>query len=313
MAASVPTFNGIPSVGLGCWMGQPGEAEEAYKMVRQALKLGYRHIDTAFGYGNEEAVGNAIRDSGTPRSEIFVTTKLTNEHHASVVQGFETSFKNLDIGYIDLYLMHWPCAADESGKQLSPSEGPDFVQVWKEMEKLLETHAGKVKHLGISNFSIKTLEVLLPQVKVVPVANQVEVNPYHPQIPLKKYCESKGIQIIAYGPLGQTRRTFLEDPEVLAVAEKYKISPGQVCISWAVQRKTIPIPKSSNPDRLKQNITLVTFAQEDFDRIENLHKQPGKHRSSDGMTLKVPGSVWGWTMEEMGWHVGPDGTIGDDQ
>jgi len=313
MSVPVPTFNGIPAVGLGCWMGQPGGGEEAYKMVGEALKLGYRHIDTAFGYGNEEAVGRAIRDSGIPRSEIFVTTKLTNGHHHKVAEGFESSLKNLDIGYIDLYLMHWPCAGDENGKDLSKAEGRDFVDTWKDMEKLLGTHTGKVKHIGISNFSIKTLEVLLPQCKVKPVVNQVEVNPYHPQVPLKKYCESKGIQIVAYGPLGQTRRTFLEDPEVLAVAKKYDISPAQVCISWAVQRKTIPIPKSSNPDRLKQNITLVNFAQEDFEKIENLHKQPGKHRSSDGMTLKVPGSVWGWTMEEMGWHVGPDGTIGDDQ
>ncbi|EJU02702.1 Aldo/keto reductase [Dacryopinax primogenitus] len=313
MSVPVPTYNGIPAVGLGCWMGQPGASEEAYHMVREALKIGYRHIDTAFGYENEEAVGRAIRDSGVLRSEIFVTTKLPNQAHHRVVEGFENSFKNLDIGYIDLYLMHWPCAADDSGRQLSPKEGRDFVEVWEDMENLLETHAGKVKRIGVSNFSITLLEVLLPQVKVVPAVNQVEVNPYHPQIPLKKYCESKGIQIVAYGPLGQTRRTFLEDHEVVAVANKYGISPAQVCLSWAVQRKTIPIPKSSNPERLKQNITLVTLAEEDFDRIENLHKEPGKHRSSDGMTLKVPGSVWGWTMQEMGWHVNLDGTIAEDQ
>ncbi|KZT51032.1 putative GCY1-galactose-induced protein of aldo/keto reductase family [Calocera cornea HHB12733] len=313
MAAPVPTYHGIPAVGLGCWMGHVGGAEEAYTMVREALKLGYRHIDTAFGYGNEEAVGRAIRDSGIPRSELFVTTKLTNGHHHRVVEGFENSIKNLGIGYVDLYLMHWPCAADDEGKDLTKADGRDFVQVWKEMEQLLQTHAGQVKHIGISNFSIQNLEVLLPQCSVTPFANQVEVNPYHPQIPLKAYCESKGIQIIAYGPLGQTRRTFLKDPEVIAVAKKYDISPAQVCISWSVQRGTIPIPKSSNPERLKQNITLTTLAEEDFQKIENLHKQPGKHRSSDMMTLMVPGSVWGWTMEEMGWHVNHDGTIADDQ
>jgi len=309
MSIPVPNFNGIPAVGLGCWMGSPGGGEEAYKMVSDALKLGYRHIDTAMGYGNEEAVGRAIRDSGVPRSELFVTTKLTNLHHHRVVEGFEGSLKNLDIGYIDLYLMHWPCAADENGKDLTPEQGRDYVDVWKDIENLLDTHAGKVKHIGVSNFSIKTLDVLLPQAKVKPLVNQVEVNIYHPQITLKKYCESKGIMIVAYGPLGQVDRSVLQDPVVVGVAEKHGITPAQVCISWSVQRGTIPIPKSANPERLKLNISLVKLPQEDFDTIENLHKQPGKHRSSDGMSTKVPGSVWGWTMEEMGWNIKAGGII----
>ncbi|KZO91474.1 Aldo/keto reductase [Calocera viscosa TUFC12733] len=316
MAASIPnvTFNNgynVPGVGLGCWMGQQGAAEETYAMVRTALQLGYRHFDTAFGYGNEEAVGRAIRESGIPRSEIFVTTKLTNSHHASVAQGFDMSFKNLNIEYIDLYLMHWPNASDDKGSPIPYGKSPTFVETWKDMEKLLGT--GKVRSLGVSNFSIKIFEELLPHATVIPVTNQVECNVYYPQHKLQEYCKSKGITITAYGPLGQYQNTFLTDPEVVKVAEKNKVTTAQIAISWLVQRGIIPVPKSSNAERLKQNITLLTLSKEDFDTIDNLHKQPGKHRSLDRFTNRVHGSIAGWTMEQMGWKVGKDGYIeGDD-
>jgi len=300
----------MPGVGLGCWMGQSGAAEETYTMVKTALELGYRHFDTAFGYGNEQAVGRAIRESGIPRSEIFVTTKLTNKHHGSVAQGFDMSFKNLNIEYIDLYLMHWPNASDAEDKPIPYGVSPTFVETWKDMEKLLGT--GKVRSLGVSNFSIKTLEELLPHATVVPVTNQVECNVYYPQHKLQEYCKSKGITITAYGPLGQYQNTFLSDPEVIKVAEKNKITPAQVAISWLVQRGVIPVPKSANPERLKQNITLVTLSKEDFDAIDNLHKQPGNHRSLDRFTNHEQGAILAWTMDQMGWKVGKDGYITED-
>jgi len=316
MAPSVPYIklndgHKMPGVGLGCFMGGKSAEEETYGMVKEALKLGYRHIDTAFGYGNEEAVGRAIRESGIPRSEIFVTTKLTNKHHGSVAKGFDLSFKNLNIEYIDLYLMHWPNASDDDDNWIPYGKSPTFVETWKDMEKLLGN--GKVRSLGVSNFSIKTLEELLPHAKVVPVTNQVQCNVYYPQHKLQAYCESKGITITAYGPLGQYQNTFLADPEVVKVAEKNKVTPAQIAISWLVQRGIVPIPKSSNPERLKQNISLVTLSKEDFDTIDTLHKQPGKHRSLDAWTNHEEGGIMSWTMEEMGWKVGKGGYIeGDD-
>jgi len=301
----------FPSLGLGCWMGKPGESDIAYKMVQDALKLGYRQIDTAFGYGNEEAVGKAIRDSGIPREEIFVTTKLTDKHHGAVARGFDLSFKNLNIGYIDLYLMHWPQAENlETGERVLYGQSPTFVETWKDMEKLLGT--GKVRSIGVSNFSIKNLEILLPQVKIVPAVNQVEMNPYLPQNKLIQYCKSKGIICMAYGPLGQYQNTFLDDPEIKSVAEKNGVSPAQVCLSWAVQRGTVPIPKSQNPERLKANISIFKLSKEDFDVIDLLHKQPGKHRSLDWYTNYVPGEVSKWTYEQMGWSLNKKGEVVGD-
>ncbi|KAG8713662.1 hypothetical protein FRC09_018468, partial [Ceratobasidium sp. 395] len=137
------TFNNglkIPSVGLGCWMGWSGESDACYEMCLKGLKLGYRHLDTALGYSNEEAVGRAIRDSGIPREEIFVTTKLTWKHHGSVPEAFNLSLKNLGLDYIDLYLMHWPQASDpKTEKFFQPEEHPTYVETWKAMEALLPT------------------------------------------------------------------------------------------------------------------------------------------------------------------------------
>ncbi|KAG8952561.1 hypothetical protein FRC00_006702, partial [Tulasnella sp. 408] len=153
-----------------CWMGNPGAAEACEKMVKTAIGLGYRHLDTAAGYRNEESVGKAIRESGAPRSEFFVTTKLWNGDHGRVAGAFEESLARLGLEYIDLYLMHWPQAQTADGRTLQPDESPTYVETWKVMEELLET--GKVKSLGVSNFSVKTLEVLLDQATIVPAVNQ---------------------------------------------------------------------------------------------------------------------------------------------
>ncbi|CAE6475262.1 unnamed protein product [Rhizoctonia solani] len=291
-------------------MGVPGRKEAAYEMVKQALEIGYRHFDTATRYENEDAVGRAIRDSGVPRSEIFVTTKLIDYDHDDPLRGFEKSLKELDIEYIDLYLMHWPMARHGSmnGRVYQPEESPTFVETWLAMEKLLDT--GKVKNIGVSNFSIQNLNILLESASVVPA---VELNPCNPQHTLVDFCRSKGIHVIGYGPLGQYRAPFHTDPVLVQAAEKLgktlsrQIIPSQLVLSWGVQRGTIVIPKSER--RLKQNFEILKLPQDIFELVDNYHKMPGMHRSLDAKTLEEPGSVAGWTLEQMGWSLDDNGNV----
>ncbi|CAK5281644.1 unnamed protein product [Mycena citricolor] len=317
MAAQIPSYtlnNGtqIPSVGMGCWMGAPGGEQAVYDMCINALNAGYRHFDTAAGYANEQFVGKAIRDSGIPRSEIYVTTKLAD--HTRVKEAFEESFNALDVDYIDLYLMHWPQAnlhaALTGGRVLAPEESPTFVETWIEMEKLLESvsiTSGKVKSIGVSNFSIKNLEILLPHCTVIPVTNQVELHPCYPQNDLKAYCESKRILLTAYSPLGQGT-FFVENAEIIALAKKNNATPAQVVLSWAVQRGTVVIPKSANKERMAANIKLLKLSDEDFEAVGRLHTAPGLHKSLVTYDKKED-SVFGWTFEQLGWNLQAGGLV----
>jgi len=302
--ADIPYFtlnNGtkIPSVGMGCWLGPDGGLDTIEKMVTDAIKNGYRHLDTAVGYSNEELVGKAIRESGIPRNEIYLTTKLPSKHHHCVRESFEESLKKLNCEYIDLYLMHWPFA-EVDGRSLSPEVHPTFVDTWKEMEKLLDT--GKVKSIGVSNFSIKTLTELLAHAKVVPATNQVEINPCLPQFELQKFCEEKGILITAYSPFGQSNPLFFDDPDLKQIAERRGVTVPQLTISWIVQRGIITIPKSQNPERMKTNITLLKLTPEEMQAFDELHKKPGMHRSL--LPYHNPdNTVLGWTYEQLGWPM----------
>ncbi|KAG8952433.1 hypothetical protein FRC04_004493 [Tulasnella sp. 424] len=304
----------LPAVGLGCWMGYPGGGEDCENMAKTAIKLGYRHIDTAAGYGNEEHVGKAIRESGVPRSEIFLVTKLNNKDHGRVAEAFQESLDRLGCEYIDLYLMHWPQAQNPDatdprhdgsceGKILTPDQSPTYVETWQAMEKLLDT--GKVKAIGVSNFSIKTLEVLLPQAKVVPAANQVQLHPCLPSFDLLAYCAEKGIHVTAYTPLGRKDSPFFSDDTIKSISEKHEITVAQVLLSWGVQRGTSVIPKSVQEERLKSNFTLVKLDDEDMQAIDNVHKKPGLHRQLlvSPIIDTVNGTVWGWTHEQLGWNL----------
>ncbi|KAG8927466.1 hypothetical protein FRC01_007449 [Tulasnella sp. 417] len=170
------------------------------------------------------------------------------------------------------------------------------------MEKLLET--GKVKSVGVSNFSIKTLEVLLQEAKIVPAVNQVQMHPCLPQRDLTEYCSAKGIHITAYSPLGQVNSPFFADETINRVAEKSGITAAQVLLSWAVQRGTSVIPKSEKEERLKNNIAIVQLDDEDFEAVENLHKQPGMNRQLIYSKTFIDGkrAQWGWTFEQLGWE-----------
>ncbi|KAL1746183.1 NADP-dependent oxidoreductase domain-containing protein [Schizophyllum fasciatum] len=318
---STPCFklnNGaeIPAVGMGCWMGGFGEAERAYQMCAKALKVGYRHFDTASGYGNEEAVGRAVRESGIPRNEVFVTTKLPNVGHHRVRESFEESLAALGLDYVDLYLVHWPQGERPTTEQrntgnlggkdyFAPDEAPTIIDVWKEMEKLLDT--GKVKTIGVSNFSVKTLSRLLPHCKVVPAVNQVEMHPCLPQNELNAFCGEKGILLTAYSPLGRTK-TLIEYPAVNAIAEKVKASPAQVVLTWGVQRGTSVIPKSENEERMAANLKLVKLSEEDMRAIDAIHKEPGMHRSLLEYH-SADGKVMGWTYEQLGWDMTLGGIV----
>ncbi|KAL8287639.1 hypothetical protein RQP46_003497 [Phenoliferia psychrophenolica] len=296
----------IPVIGLGCWMGKPGkegENQEAEEMVTNALKAGYTHFDTASGYGNEQAVGAAIRKSGVPRESVFVTTKLAQPDHGRVAEAFANSLKLLDIDYIDLYLMHWPQAHDPVTKRvLGPDESPTINETWAQMEQLLA--GGKVKSIGVSNFSVKLLDRLATTATVTPSVNQVESHPYYPRSDLTEYCKSKGIHLTAYCPLGQYNSPILAEKLILDIAEKHGKTPGQVLISWSIQRGGWSVvPKSSNPVRLAQNLVTFTLSPDEVSAISKLHEEPGKLKSLCAYVNGriVPGSIFGWTLEQLGW------------
>ncbi|GAA6024316.1 hypothetical protein JCM10207_009263 [Rhodosporidiobolus poonsookiae] len=272
----------LPAVGLGCWMGAEGENndasgsvnEETYTMVRRGVEAGYRHFDTASGYGNEEAVGRALRDSVLAREEYFLTTKLGNVDHHRVKEALDRSLKAFGLEYIDLYLMHWPQAIID-GSCVPYGQSPTFSETWTDMEALLST--GKVKSIGVSNFSIKNLEVLLQTAKVVPAVNQCEGHPYLPNHALAAYCASKGIQMTAYSPIGQSASSpVLHDPLTQRLASKYNQPAGSVLLSWGVQRGWAVVPKSSNPARMRANLAVFELEKQDMDALDVLHKEPGK-------------------------------------
>ncbi|KAF8907983.1 Aldo/keto reductase [Mucidula mucida] len=330
--AGVPSFSfndgcKIPSVGMGCWMGVPGGGERVYDMCTKALKAsivssnllcyltlyrqaGYRHFDTASGYANEQEVGRAIRDSGIPRNEIYLTTKLprVNYHH-KVQEMFEESLKLLDCEYIDLYLMHWPqtTTLGPAGTTitLQPDESPTFVETWREMEKLVAT--GKVKTIGVSNFGVKLLEELLPHSTIIPATNQIECHPCLPQEELRDYCKKKGILITAYSPLGRGP-VLMSDKTVKAVAGELAASPAQTVLSWAVQLGIIVVPKSENEERMATNLKIVKLSDNQMQTINGIHLQPGMHKSL--LTYHKPDqTVFGWTYKQLGWNMTTGGIV----
>lgn len=273
------TGDKIPAIGLGTWQSQPHEVEKA---VEIALRKGYRHIDTALAYGNEAEVGLGIKNSGVPRSEIWLTTKLDNTWHHIVQDGITTSLKNLGTDYVDLYLMHWPSSTDPSDLNKHLPDW-DFVDTWREMQKLVGT--GKVRNIGVSNFGIKNLEKLLndPSCKIVPAVNQIEIHPNNPSPKLVAYNTSKGIHSTGYSCLGSTNSPLYKDPTLASVAKAKDKTPQQILLMWGIQNGWSVIPKSVNKERIETNFELDGWSLSD-DEVEKL----------SGLTdrFKVCGDDW---------------------
>jgi len=250
--------NGVemPWLGLGVWQLS---SKETMTCVEHALRFGYRHIDTATLYGNESEVGLGVRKSGIPREEVFVTTKLWNSDHGRdrSVRAFEESLKELGLGYIDLYLIHWPVEKDRT-------------ESWNALLKALE--AGRTKALGVSNYTVRHLEELLSGSSVVPAVNQVEFHPYLYQKELLEYCRKKGIQLEAYSPLMKGKR--LDDFSFVEMAGRYKRSVPQILIRWCLQHGVVVIPKSSHKKRIEENGSVFDFniSAKDMDYLDSLHE-----------------------------------------
>lgn len=252
--------NGVlmPAFGLGVWASKPGD--ETRQAVAWALELGYRHIDTAEGYLNEEDVGRAIGESAISRKEIFVTTKLNKKSMGSydvVRKAFDASLKKLNTGNVDLYLIHWP--------------SPDTrKECWKALEAIYRD--GQVRAIGVSNYTRKHLEEVMDYASIRPMVNQVEFSPYLYQKELLEACREWGIVLEAYSPL--TRGMKLNEPNLVRVAEKQIRTPAQVLIRWALQHDTVAIPKSVKRERLIENLGALEFSldEEDMAVLDSLNE-----------------------------------------
>lgn len=255
---SITLNNGlkIPSLGLGTWkLRQGSECENA---VKWALECGYRLIDTAAIYNNEESVGKAIAESGVPREEIFVTTKLWNDSHGDVQGAFETSLKKLSLDYVDLYLIHWPLENKRN-------------ESWKKLEKILES--GKARAIGVSNFTVYHLEDLFDEgASITPAVNQVEFSPFLYQKGLLEYCGKKGIVMEAYSPLARTHK--FDNPVLKQVAASHSKSVAQVMVRWALQRGLVAIPKSAHKERINENFEVFDFSlsKEEMEKLDSLNE-----------------------------------------
>ncbi|KZS87258.1 Aldo keto reductase [Sistotremastrum niveocremeum HHB9708] len=259
----------MPTVGLGTWKSQPGAVEKA---VEHAIKFGYKHIDTATAYSNEAEVGQGIKASGAPRESLFITTKLNNIDHRDPQAALDYSLKQLGVGYLDLWLMHWPAPMTKDWKA---DKEHDWLDTWKAMEEVYKSNPDKVKAIGVSNFSIQYLERLLPEAKVVPAINQVELHPSCPQEELVAYCISKGISVTAYSPLGSDNSPLLKNPVVNKIATAHGVSPANILISLQANRPHVSVlPKSVTPKRVEENFTIVDLSEEE---IAELHKIDETH------------------------------------
>jgi len=266
--ATLNTGDKIPVFGLGTWQSKPNEVKVAVEM---ALRAGYRHIDTAFAYGNEAEVGEGIKASGVPREEIWITTKLDNSLHKRVEEGVQFSLEALGIDYIDLYLIHWP-SSTVPGDLTKHYDDWDFVKTWEEMQKL--PASGRVKNIGVSNFGIKNLEILLnaPTTKIVPAVNQIELHPNNPSPKLVAYNTSKGIHTTGYSCLGSTNSPLHQDPVLKGIAEKMGKTSSQILIKWGLQKGWSVIPKSVTVGRIESNRDIDGWEldQEDVEKLSGL-------------------------------------------
>jgi 2,5-diketo-D-gluconate reductase A len=256
----------IPQLGFGVFLIPPEETEKA---VSEALSAGYRLIDTAQGYRNEEGVGAAIASAGIQRDELVITTKLINSEQGydKALRAFDESMNKLGLDVLDLFLIHWPQPMFDQ-----------YVETWRAFERLLAD--GRVSSIGVSNFEIEHLERLLAETDVVPAVNQVELHPEFPQEELREFHAEHGILTESWGPLGQGKG-LLENPHILDVARRKGRTPGQVVLRWHIQLGNVVIPKSVNPDRIRENIDIFDFELDEADMRAIEQVRTGRRLGAD--------------------------------
>jgi len=303
----------IPLMGLGTWKSAPGEV---YGAVREAIKVGYKHIDCAFIYENEAEIGLAIKDAisdgEVKRDELWITSKLWNNSHGkdNVIPALKKTLADLQLDYLDLYLIHWPVPLKEDKTfAMSPThfyslEERPISDTWKGMEDTVEQ--GLARHIGVSNFSVKKLKDLITNSNIKPEVNQIELHPYLQQNDMLEFCNKENILLTAYSPLGSKDRAATmkakDEPNLLGsstlseIANNLNISSAQVILAWALKRGTAVIPKSVNSERIKQNLAAadIELGAKNMDRIDLLDKH---YRFINGKFWAVPGS--GYTVENL--------------
>jgi alcohol dehydrogenase (NADP+) len=298
----------LPIVGLGTWKSAPGEV---YAAVREAIRIGYRHIDCALVYGNEAEIGNGLRDAIAEglvtRKELWITSKLWNNSHGreNVAGALSKSLQDLGLAYLDLYLIHWPIPLKPTAK--SPISGADFLSpaqapirsTWEGMEDAV--NAGLARHIGVSNFSAKKLREIIDHCRLKPEMDQVEMHPLLQQPELLTFCASQGIHMTAWAPLGSADRpdsvkaanapVLLENPVIKSIAQACGCTAAQVLIAWHVNRGISVIPKSVTPSRLRENLAAaqIVLNQADMERIAALDQN---YRLIDGSFWAMEGSPW---------------------
>ncbi|MFD5245366.1 aldo/keto reductase [Amycolatopsis sp. NPDC058340] len=272
MVPSIRLNNGtsLPQLGFGVY--KIGD-DEVVGAVRTAIEAGYRAIDTATLYANERGVGEAVRTSGLPREELFVTTKLWNTEHGydAALRAFDTSMRELDIDYVDLYLIHWPLPAQDK-----------YVETWRALEKIASD--GRAKAIGVSNFQIPHLERLIEETGTVPAVNQIECHPWLQQPLLRDFHVKHEIVTEAWGPLARGG-DLLADEKITTIAEKHGKTPAQVVLRWHVEMDHLVIPKSVTPERIKANIDVFDFALDAHDTAAIATLEQGKRLGPDPDTL----------------------------
>lgn len=259
ISEAVELANGVKMPWLGLGVYKAKEGEEVEQAVKAALRIGYRSIDTAAFYDNEEGVGRAVRESGVSREELFITTKVwnTDQGYDSTLAAFEASLRRLGMEYVDLYLIHWPV----KGK---------YKETWRALETLYRE--GRVRAIGVSNFQVHHMEDLMADAEIKPMVNQVEFHPFLTQETLRAFCRKEGIQLEAWSPL--MRGEVMNVPEIVELSKKYGKTPAQIVLRWDLQHGVVTIPKSVREERIRENADLFDFelSAEDMAKLDALNR-----------------------------------------